>query len=378
MKIIYFSTAILPSKTANSLQIINMCNAFVNNGHKVVIIAPKRKHDRKISGIDVYKFYEIKNELIIKFIYYPNILGGSFIYAILSLLYLIRNKPVLIYGRFLLGCAIGTLVDSKIIYEAHNESWNESFYSKYLLQIINKNSSRSKLVVISNALKNAFLDLKMFKQSRIQVLHDGANKISSNNKYKIKLEGKGSDRLNICYVGHLYPGKGMEIISKIAPLLEAHNFHVVGGFEEDIMYWKNKIHCNNVYFYGHIKHSMVQEYINLMDICLLPLQKNIQTFGYSENKTANIAKYTSPLKLFEYMAASKLIIASDLPVLREVLNDDNSIIVESDSGDKWIKAILKSENLTLRQELEEKAYSDFISNYTWSKRAKRALLDLDM
>ena len=372
MNIIYLSTAIIPSKTANSLQIMNMCNAFLKNGNNIILIAPKRKHKKKINGINIQKFYGVQDSLKIKFLYYPNIVGGALIYSFLIFMYLLRNKADLIYGRFLLGCVISTQLDTKVIYEAHNESWHESFYSKYLLMYLSKKTNFSKLIVISSALKKAFLDLKIFRYSKIQVLHDGANKYENLKLPNISLKGSPGE-LNICYVGHLYPGKGMEIISKIVTGLKQHRFHIIGGFEEDINYWKNITKSDNIFFYGHLNHAHVQHYISLMDICLLPLQENIQSFGYNDNQTMNIAKYTSPLKLFEYMAAKKLIIASDLSVIREILNEKNSILVKCDDYSAWVKSIKKAENRGLRNKLSNVAESEFLKNYTWDIRANRAL-----
>ena len=63
----------------------------------------------------------------------------------------------------------------------------------------------------------------------------------------------------------------------------------------------------------------------------------------SEGGGINISGYTSPLKLFEYMSHKKAIIASDLPVLKEVLNNKNSVLVEHDN----IKRIDKIELLKI-------------------------------
>ena len=68
----------------------------------------------------------------------------------------------------------------------------------------------------------------------------------------------------------------------------------------------------------------MSEYINSLDICLLPNQINLFLKG-----VGNISSYTSPIKLFDYMSHKKAIIASDISVLREVLNEKNSILVKA-------------------------------------------------
>ena len=161
-----------------------------------------------------------------------------------------------------------------------------------------------------------FLENGYLNESQIYVAHDGADEVS-NFDTKIDLLGK-KQNLKVGYVGNLYKGKGMEVISSIAEKLDYDiEIHIIGGFKKDINYWKNKIINKNVYFYGHVPHKQISSYINALDICLLPNQKVVLTFGAdSSDNSLNISDYTSPLKLFEYMSHRKAIIASNLPVLK--------------------------------------------------------------
>ena len=162
----------------------------------------------------------------------------------------------------------------------------------------------------------------------------------------------------------------MEIINGISNKLDSDiEIHIVGGLEKDIGYWKDKIKSKNVYFYGFIPHENVSDYINALDVCLLPNQKIVYAHGSDlSNSKTNISSFTSPLKLFEYMSHKKPIIASDLPVIREVLDEKNSILVKCDDINLWIKTIQKLKNPKLRELISNQALTDF-SNYTWKKRA---------
>ena len=108
-----------------------------------------------------------------------------------------------------------------------------------------------------------------------------------------------------------------------------------------------------------------------MDICILPNQKVIFANGATKSGM-NLSKFTSPLKLFEYMSHKKAIIASDLPVLREVLNERNSILVEFDNENEWIEAIEKLKNPKNREKISIQALNDF-NNFTWKNRALRLI-----
>ena len=102
----------------------------------------------------------------------------------------------------------------------------------------------------------------------------------------------------------------------------------------------------------------------------MPNQKVVLAHGSElSNITLNISDFTSPLKLFEYMSHKKAIIASDLPVIREVLNDRNSILVESDDINSWLNAIIKLKDFKHREIISSKALDDFYK-YSWKNRAQ--------
>ena len=72
------------------------------------------------------------------------------------------------------------------------------------------------------------------------------------------------------------------------------------------------------------------------------------------------------------MSHKKPIIASDLPVIREVLNERNSILVKHDDIELWISSIKKLKNFDYRETISNKSLSDF-SEYTWKNRAMRLI-----
>jgi len=82
------------------------------------------------------------------------------------------------------------------------------------------------------------------------------------------------------------------------------------------------------------------------------------------------AYFMSPLKMFEYMASQRPIVATNLPSTREVLNENNAVLVEPDDSEKLAKGIKKVlDNKELSQKIAEQAYLD-VKKYTWEKRVK--------
>jgi glycosyltransferase involved in cell wall biosynthesis len=374
MKIIYTAYSIIPSRSANSIHVMKMCQAFVENGHEVVLLAPDNKDEYEKNIDNVFKFYGVDECFKIKKI---PIVNNKF-RNIVNAFYLMKNyvveKPDLVFGRDLFSCAISTFFGYKTIFESHSPYEEYGGKSKFLLDLMFKRKAFKKLVVISNALKKMYTKKNIYKCDNIIVAHDGADEVLDREN-KIKLLSDNSS-LNIGYIGHLYQGRGIDLIISIANKLQKHNFHIVGGTEEDIAFWKTelrKYEISNVYFYGYKTPQETIQYRNSFDILLAPYAKEVKVQG----NVGNTSAYMSPLKIFEYMSHKKPIVTSDLPVLREVLSESNSILAKAESTESWIKAIKNLENEEIREVIANKAYSDFIENYTWKKRAENIIKEFN-
>ena len=374
MKILYISNSIIPSRTANSIHVMKMCQAFADNGHQVVLLAPNNKNKYEKGVDDVFDYYGVRKNFKIKKLWYPDLKSGTIFYTLTILIYLLINKKFdLVYGRFLHGCYFATLLKSETIFESHAPIYEEHKFTKKIFNLLIKSKYFKKLIVISQALKNMYLENTNLKTNNIDVIHDGADEVIDLSK-KANLKGKKGN-LKVGYVGHLYKGKGIEIIESIAnKVSNGIEFHIIGGIEKDIIQWKQKIQNKNVFFYGYVPHKEVSDYINSLDVCLLPNQRVVLAHG-AIGGGINISGYTSPLKLFEYMSHNKAIIASDLPVLREVLNEKNSLLVEHDNTKSWIDKIELLKTLPERQKISYQAFKDFYE-YTWKNRAKKIISNL--
>ena len=102
MKICYISNSAIPSYNASSLQIIRMCDEFVNLNHDVQLICP----DSIKIKTSIYNFYNLKNKFSIKelnrFKSFP--LGLNFyLFSFFSIYYSLKKKfDVYITRNFLL------------------------------------------------------------------------------------------------------------------------------------------------------------------------------------------------------------------------------------------------------------------------------------
>lgn len=118
MKIIYISDATLPSRAANSVQVMKMCQAFSKAGNMVDLIARRGRETEFFDGT-TYEYYGVEPCFGIKKIRCHSTGIGAFVYGITAGLKAVGMRPDLIYGRSILGCFMGALFRCPVIYESH-------------------------------------------------------------------------------------------------------------------------------------------------------------------------------------------------------------------------------------------------------------------
>ncbi len=91
-----------------------------------------------------------------------------------------------------------------------------------------------------------------------------------------------------------------------------------------------------------------------------------------------IGRWMSPLKVLEYMAAGKAILASDIPALREILRDgETALLLPPGEPEAWAaaaRALLRDPGRAAA--LGARARAAFLAKHTWDARAVRILARL--
>lgn len=364
MKIVYISPSQIPSKAAHSVHIVKMCEAFAKNGHEVILINPIKKK-QTISEQEIFEYYNVAPIFQIKAFSYLKVKGGNIINPLRLIVSLIATKKDIMICRDVTAAAFGALLGNKVIYDAHKIVKKKGFERKLILRLF-KSKNLIRLTVVANKMKEIYERMGV-PSYRIFVIRNGTSEVTDNTNISGIVK---NGQFNVGYVGHLYPGKGMEIIADIAPKVVNTCIHIVGGLEEDINLWKTKINSTNIVFHGFVSQSRLSSYINSFDVCLLPNQKKV--FGAGNKQ--DIGDITCPLKMFDYMAHKKPIIASDLPVLHEVLDSNMALFCNSEDAKAWIDAIQRlRSNKELRETIAENGYKKFKEQYTWQKRARQMI-----
>ncbi|MGZ6347617.1 MAG: glycosyltransferase, partial [Anaerolineales bacterium] len=177
--------------------------------------------------------------------------------------------------------------------------------------------------------------------------------------------------LLVLCTGHLYAGRGAELFLALAAKFPSTSFVWVGGRPADVDYWKAQASQQalaNVTFTGFITNDRIPLYQAAADLLLMPYERTIS--GSSGGNTADIC---SPMKMFEYLAAGRAIVTSDLPVLREVLDESTAVFCATGELRAWESAL----GVLLADEKRREALGQrariVARQYTWKERSKRAL-----
>ena len=351
MKIVYLSLSSIPSNTANSVHVMKMCQAFVRCGHEITLIAPDYPAVRNNEIKDIFSYYGVQNCFKIIKLKTGTSKATIFTYPFQCLKFVRENKPDLVYGRSLKECAFVSYIQVPILFEAHAPLHNSSFLERFLFKRMISKKNFKKLVVISEALKMYYLDIIDF--DLIITAHDGADEVADFNAIPDK--HCENNTLKVGYIGHLYEGRGIDTIIKIAQRINDVQFHIIGGRPEDVRHWRGINTSQNLFFHGFVPPADTVKYRNYCDILLAPYPDKVLLV----NGKTDTGAYMSPLKIFEYMSSRKAIVASDLAVLREVLDENNSILVKSEDIDAWCNAINKLRKPETRKLIAENAHNDF-------------------
>lgn len=380
MNITYVIPARIPSREANSIHVMKMCSAFANaradgreaEDNSVTLLVPGFA-DTEAGVENVFEYYGVPENFKIKridiaFRWLKKYRNPRFAYS--AARFIKKNGLENVYSRDVITCYfLAALYKIPFCLEIHELFIPKSVKDRALRKII-KSGCCKKFIVITEAMKQHYISNYNLDEDKITVAPDGAD-IPPESTDLPQLAAESSGKYNVGFTGHLYKGRGMEILGDIARGCPFAFFHIIGGTDEDVAYWKDKYSdIENICFYGFVPPVRTADYGRCMDALIAPYQSYM--LAGSGIKTG---KCMSPLKIFEYMALKKPIISSDLPVICEVLTDEvNAIVCHEDDVDEWIRAIEKLyKDNECAERITEYAYQELVEKYTWNKRAENLL-----
>ena len=368
MRISYLFNSSLPSINPGSLQVIKTCEALVKLSNNVLLVSPNTGLKENIK-----KFYGLKKSpKHLKIKYFNKFPQGInyYLFSFISIIYAISFKTDVYITRNLFTLFLLNLFNKKVIIEIHHDLSNEGKLVKFLYNNFNLLNSKNilKVVAITNAVKIYLIKHQKVRNDKIHVIPSATGIKPSFTKFKIKKEYK------LGYFGSLESSKGSEFIIDLSKLDRQNKYYIFGGDRRDIKQLKKKNKSKNLVIKKYIPYKSLSSYMNKMDILLMPSNKNkLKSLG----GIGNIAKFTSPLKLFDYLASGKLILSSKLKVFEEIIsNNKNCIMISNLDPFQWLEIIKNlKKNINKVNKIKKNAYK-LSQKYSYDNRAKLILKNL--
>ena len=372
MRITYVGSPPLFTRGASAIHILKMCNAYSNIGHDVTLLIPPYDREK-----DIYEYYNVPKNFGIKCIISPRNILRQIIHGITCSIYVgfNRHRADLYITRNIIFAFISTiLLRLPTIYDAHHPAVNQ--FAVVMLKLFLGSKYLIRLSTNSAGLADLYKTYGV-SEDKIVVAHNGVD--LDNLKYLSKSEARKitnlpPDKKVVIYTGNIYKGRGIETLMDAACLLPYSLFVIVGGEQQDIDRYKKILESRkmeNFRFEGFVNQESVFNYLLSADVLVMPYTMNMTI------RSGTVAsEFTSPIKLFEYLASGRPIVASSIPASMEILNENNSILVrpgDAASLAEGIRYVL--DNRDKSNKLSKNALED-VKAYTWDERAKKILHNL--
>ncbi|MCZ2127927.1 MAG: glycosyltransferase [Anaerolineales bacterium] len=379
MKIALVTNSRIPSLTANSIQALKVAQALMQLGYQIKVFAPKE------APLPDSQFLMAHYGLRLV----PDVELLPSIRRLKRLDFILRAQRAadkfnadLIYTWLPQSAALASRLGRPVVLEMHAD--NSGKLGAWWMRQFWRGGGRKLMTVTVSALEKALRRSTKFEFPK-EALLIAPNGVELERYADLPSPPEARRRLNlnenltVGFTGHIYPGRGADLLFELAKRLPAVNFLWVGGSPELVGEWQKKLrdaNATNVTMTGFVQHEVVPLYQAAADVLLMPYSRSI-----AASSGQDIAEVINPMKMFEYMAAGRSILSADLPSIREVLNEGNAVFCEAGDWqtviDEWqleIESLLADE--ARRFALGAQARKD-VERLTWLKREERIMEKID-
>jgi glycosyltransferase involved in cell wall biosynthesis len=326
----------IPSTTANSVGVMTMCGQFSVQGLRTMLLVPGQQGTPLAdlsSARDVFEYYSVAARFEFQRLLNPfsTLSRLASPYSLALVLYARAKGYALITTRALEVAVWAARLGIPVILESHNFSKFEKHRMLGSWIAFTQQAEKPvSMIVTTHAGKRSYVRMGV-PEDRIRVLPNGVNV----ERFSVEVDQASlrneldlpTDVPLLAFSGSLREGRGVEEMLDCAALLPEVQVLIVGGTPADVSRYQELARqrgIGNVHFAGHVAQSVLPKYLLAADILLMPY-----TTRFSEHSF----EYTSPMKMFEYLATGRPIVATDFPILHEVLEHErNAIFVAPDSG----------------------------------------------
>ncbi|MGD8908636.1 MAG: glycosyltransferase family 4 protein [Chromatiales bacterium] len=228
---------------------------------------------------------------------------------------------------------------------------------------------------VSSIVKEHIVNYLGVSENKISVVENGVDtdkfdmdKYDPIEKKKLKLDGY----FVIGFVGTFKPWHGFDYVIDLMSSLKSDYSNIkllaVGDSRERSAYEKKvteKGLADSFIFAGHVQHDDIPKYVSVMDVTIAPHDRDsFKSIG---------GFHGSPLKIFEYMAMGKPVIATPIGQIKDIIEDNISgRLIFSDHIDELSKAVVRLyEDEDYRNLLGNNARNVVMEKYTWKMNARK-------
>lgn len=371
MRVACIATSRIPSLSANSIRVMKVGQALTRLGHEVCLWVPASGPEASWDGLAQHYGLKARFEMR-RMMAWPPLRRWDF--GLRAVRDSVRWRPDLWYAWPYQAAAALSQLGRPTILEVHDRPAGAA--GPMLFRLFLRGAGARRLLVITEALRSWLEDrYRSALRPPFTLVTPSGVDLESYEGLPAPAEARERlgwpQRFTVSYTGHLYEGRGLDLMVELARRRPQVAFVWAGGEPEAVRSWKERLsqsHVNNIRLLGFVPQTELPMVHAASDALLMPYARAIAV-----SSGGDTAAFASPMKAFEYLAAGRPILSSDLPVLREVLNEANAVLLDPQSVDAWEAALTRlvaDEPRRLR--LGEAARRE-AARYTWLERTRRAL-----
>lgn len=380
-KIAYISDQRYPIEKADSEQVVNTVSALTSEGLDIRLVIPREWRNLGASRpqrlAQLKEFYHLKNGFYSSELLHlpPTPLRlEKYSHGMVAPLWAKSSQYDLVYTRNPLPAFLSTFLGMKVVFETYRVYGKTNYLLARLLRKLSFTDNLIGIITHSHTSKESLVDQGALAK-KITVIHNGFNPElfsgTSKSAARAKLNLPGNEKI-ACYSGRLDREKGIGALLELAARTPEITYLLIGKSQKDSEDWidleARDRGLKNIRRLCWKPTQVLIEYLYASDVLLIPpTAAPLEKFG----------KTVLPIKLFQYLAAGRPILAPGLPDSQAVLNDKNSVLVAPDNYEQAEQDIRRIfDNPRWADVLARQAQQDS-QNYTWRSRAQKIIAFLN-
>lgn len=374
LRIHYVINARVPHVRAYGIQIAKMSEALIEAGAELTIVIPKTLASERdmqavnglrtpvrtvvLSGLDWYDKGRIP------------FLIASLVFMISSFVYLMREKRrgnidcVYTVDMDTFSYALLPLTGVPCIAEMHGAK-RPTFANRFFFR-------RARSIVATNQeIADTLADTFSIARERILVEPNGVDlsefeHAPDKSAARSQLSLPAGGRIAL-YAGRFYAWKGLEILVRAAALSPDVQWYVIGGTEDSFKKFTGTHTLpENVHVMGDKSSPEIPIWLAAADtLLILGTKTHEQSY-----------RFTAPMKIYEYMAARRPVVAAGTPALRGIIQENEANFYTPDDAVDLVRAITSTIENDTKNQIERAREAS--AHHTWLKRAQRVLSTLSV